>query len=261
MPAIVNATKERLNAGELVVGLGLRIVRTADIGKIAAVAGQDFLFIDLEHSAISLETAAEISAAALDTGCTPLVRASSHLRHHISRPLDGGAQGIVVPHVDTAAEARAVADAALFPPNGHRSVAGGAAQLSYGAVPMAEATRLLNEQALVVVMLESPTAIENADAIAAVEGIDVLLIGTNDLCAEMGIPGEYMHDDVAAAYQHMVAACRRHGKHAGMGGIYDERAERYIDMGVRMVLGGSDIGYLMAGATARSAFLKGLVDN
>jgi len=259
MTAIANATKERLEAGALVVGMGLRLARTADIGKLAAVSDQDFLFIDLEHSALSLETAAEISAAALDTGCTPLVRASSHAAFHISRPLDGGAQGIVVPHVETAAEARAVVDAALFPPRGHRSVAGGAPQLGYAAVPMAEATEMLNAQTLVVVMLESPTAIENADAIAAVDGVDALLIGTNDLCAEMGRPGDYMHDDVVAAYEQTVAACRKHGKHAGMGGIYDERAERYIAMGVRMVLGGSDVGYLMAGAKARSAFLRGLV--
>ncbi len=258
MAVIANITKQKLAVGELSLGMGVRIARGVEIAKVAKVCGYDWLFIDMEHSPLSLETVADITLAGLDAGCTPIVRASSHLHHHASRPLDAGAQGIVVPHVNTADEARKVVDQCLYPPVGHRSLAGGAAILEYDNLPMAEATRLINDTLLVVVMLESPEAVANADEIAAVAGVDVLLIGTNDLCAEMGIPGQYDHADVVAAYDTTVAACRNNGKWAGMGGVYDDLAAKYIRMGVRMVLGGSDLSYLMAGARGRAGALHGI---
>src|SRR6185436_3909273 len=108
-------------------------------------------------------------------------------------------------------------------------------------------------------MLESRVGIENAAEIAAVPGIDALLIGTNDLCLDLGVPGELGHANVADAYARMIAACRAHGKWPGMGGVYDEPLmQRYIDMGVRFVLGGGDLGFLMGGAERRAKFLRGL---
>ena len=256
MAVIQNVTKQKLSAGELSLGIGVRIARGVEIAKVAKVCGYDWLFIDMEHSPLNLETVADISLAGLDAGCTPIVRASSHLHHHASRPLDAGAQGIVVPHVSTAEEARRVVDQCLYPPIGHRSLAGGAAILEYESLPMAEATQLINENLLIVVMLESPEAIANADEIAGINGVDVLLIGTNDLCAEMGIPGQYNHEDVVAAYDRTISACQNNGKWPGMGGIYDDLAEKYIQMGVRMVLGGSDLSYLIAAAKGRAIALQ-----
>ncbi|MDP6344477.1 MAG: aldolase/citrate lyase family protein [Alphaproteobacteria bacterium] len=258
MAVIANLTKQKLEAGELAIGMGVRLARGVDIAKVAKVCGHDWLFIDMEHSPLSLQTVADMSVAALDAGCTPVVRASSHLHHHASRPLDAGAQGIVVPHVNSAAEAERVVSQCRYPPLGHRSLAGGAPLLEYAALPMDEAMRLQNDNVLVVVMLESPEAIAAADAIAAVEGVDALLIGTNDLCAEMRIPGQYDHPDVVAAYQRMIDACRNNGKHAGLGGVYDDLAGKYIRMGVRLVLGGSDLSYLMAAARGRSGALRGI---
>lgn len=258
MPLIKNITKEKLKAGELVLGLGLRQVRTPDIAKVAAVSGYDFLFIDLEHSAMSLETAADISVAALDAGCTPLVRSSSHLHHHASRPLDFGAQGIVVPHVNDEKEARQVADHTLFPPLGHRSVAGAAPQLEYEAVPVDSATKKLNENNLIIVMIESPKAVENADSIAATPGVDGLLIGTNDLCAEMGIAGQYDNKQITTAYDKVISACQNNGKHAAMGGVYSDLAKKFVRMGIKMVLAGSDLSFLMEAAKSRSEFFRKL---
>jgi len=106
-------------------------------------------------------------------------------------------------------------------------------------------------------MLETPAAIENAAAIAAVPGIDVLLIGTNDLCAEMGIPGEFGHDRVGEAYRKMIAAAKQHGKHPGMAGVYDHAImPRYIEMGARFILSGNDASFVMASAANRSGFLR-----
>jgi 4-hydroxy-2-oxoheptanedioate aldolase len=125
------------------------------------------------------------------------------------------------------------------------------------SVSTGKAADALNAANLTVVMLETPTAIENAEAIAAVPGVDVLLIGTNDLCAEMGIPGDFGNERVAEAYRKMIAAAKKHGKFPGMAGIYNEQImPRYIEMGARFILSGQDAQFLMGGATQRTGFLR-----
>ena len=108
-------------------------------------------------------------------------------------------------------------------------------------------------------MIESPRAVEEAEAIAAVPGVDVLLIGTSDLAAEMGIPGEAGHQRIEAAYATVAEACRTHGKKLGMVGVYDhELMQRYIGMGAQFILSGSDLAFLMASAMERSRFLRSI---
>ena len=120
-----------------------------------------------------------------------------------------------------------------------------------------EAAEALNAANLTVVMLETPTAIKNAADIAEVPGIDVLLIGTNDLSAEMGIPGQFGSERVVEAYRTVIDACKRHGKYPGMGGAYTEDLlSRYVEMGMRFVLAGADGGFLMAAAQQRTAFMR-----
>jgi len=224
---------------------------------VMATCGFDWLFIDLEHGTMPLDIAVQISCAALTAGITPLVRVPSRQYALATRALDGGALGIVMPHVDTAEEAKAIVDHLKYPPLGHRSVAGGQAFLGFRPVPIAEATRTMNAETLVVVMLETPQAIANADSIAAVPGIDVLLIGTNDLAMEMGIPGEFNHAEIARAYERVIAACRRHNKAPGMGGVYvEDLLAKYIGLGMRMILSGNDLSLIMAGGSQRTKFLR-----
>lgn len=256
---IPNETKRRLAAGELALGMGLRLARTVDIASIAHTTGFDWLFIDMEHSPFGMESATQIASAALGFGVTPIVRVPGHQHFHSSRVLDAGAQGVVVPHVDTVAQAKEIVSFCKYPPVGHRSVAGALPQLRFRNVPIAELTRTVNEETLVIVMLETPAAIANADRIAAVKGVDVLLIGTNDLCAEMGIHGQFSHPKVKAAYRRVIAACRKHRKFPGMGGVYHPALmEGYVQMGMQFILAGSDLSYLMAGAKARTDFLRGV---
>src|SRR5439155_182186 len=147
-----NLAKQRLKEGRLALGLGLRQARTVDIASAAATCGFDWLFIDMEHNAMSVDAAAQI---------------------------------------------------------------------------------------------------------AAVPGVDVLLIGTSDLCAEIGILGQVGDARVEAAYRRVIDACRRHGKHPGMGGVYDPPVmEKYVRMGMRFILGGSDLSLLMAAAKERAGFLR-----
>lgn len=257
MAIVENHLKRKLSAGELAIGMGVVHLRGMNTAGIAAACGYDWLFIDMEHNAMSIDTATQMCVAALPTGVTPLVRVPGHQHFHGSRALDGGAMGIVAPHVDTPEQARAIVDACKFLPLGHRSLTAPSPQLGFERKSVEESIEILNQNILVVVMLESPEAIDNADAIAAVEGVDALLIGTNDLCAEMGIPGQLGHEKVLAAFEKMVDATRNNGKFAGMGGIYDQPiTEKVVRMGVRLLLAGGDAAFLMAGAQARRDFLR-----
>lgn len=251
-----NHTKLQLDAGKLALGMGMRTMRTVDAGMIAKTCGFDWLFIDMEHSAMDVDLASQVAIAALPMAITPIVRVPGKEHHHASRLLDSGAQGIVVPHVDSAEEAKSVVAHCKYPPLGHRSVVGALPQFGYQAMSVGESTRVANTETLVIVMVETPTAIENADAIAAVPGIDVVLIGTNDLCAELGIPGQFADPKVENAYRKVIAACKKHSKHPGMGGVYDQKLmEKYIGYGMRFILSGGDLSFLMAGAKARTEFL------
>jgi 2-keto-3-deoxy-L-rhamnonate aldolase RhmA len=256
MAAIPNFTKQQLASGKIALGMGLRQARTVDIAAIAKKCGFEWLFIDMEHSSLDVDTAAQIAAAALPVGITPIVRVPGKEHHHASRLLDSGAQGIVVPHVDTVEEAQRAVSYCKFPPVGHRSISGLQPLFGFQTVPPADFARMANDETLVIVMLETPAAIAKADAIAAVPGVDVVLIGTNDLTAEMGIPGQYADTRVEDAYRTVINACKKHGKHPGMGGVYETKLmERYIQFGMRFILSGSDTSFLIAGGTQRAKFL------
>jgi 2-keto-3-deoxy-L-rhamnonate aldolase RhmA len=260
MIEIRNHAMDRLRAGELSLGVGLRQARTVDIAKAMKTAGFDWLFIDMEHNAMDVDMAVQISVAAQDAGITPIVRVPGFQHFHATRVLDGGAQGIVVPHVDDAETAAQMVSNVRYPPLGHRSITGALPQLDFAPHPMGEMAETVNRETLLILMLETPTAIANADAIAAVPGVDALLIGTSDLTMEMGIPSQAEHPDVIAAYETMIAACRRHGKHPGMGGVYDPAImQRYIAMGARLILSGNDLGFLMSGARAQAAAVRSLL--
>jgi len=257
MQRIVNPAKELLSKGGIAIGVGVRAVRGVEIARVMKTAGFDWLFIDLEHGPTSVETAYSISVAALDAGIAPLVRVPAGELALATRCLDGGALGIVMPHVDTPEQARAMVDAFRFAPLGHRSIAGGYPQFGFAPAPVNEVVTGMNEATLVVAMLETPRAIENAAQIASVPGIDVLLIGTNDLCLEIGIPGQLDHERVVAAIDAVTDACRKHGKWPGLGGIYTkDLLKRYIGQGMRMILAGNDLGLLLGAARDQAGFVR-----
>jgi 4-hydroxy-2-oxoheptanedioate aldolase len=258
MPYAINHAKNLLSQDKLAIGVGVRGVRGVEIAKIMKTAGFDWLFIDLEHGATSTETAYQISVAALDAGIAPLVRVPAGELAMATRCLDAGALGIVVPHVDTPEDAQAMTQAFRFPPLGRRSIAGGYPQFGFAPVPATEAMPAMNDMTLVVAMIETPRAVENADKIAAVPGIDALLMGTNDLCVEMGIPGKLDDPRVAAAFEAVIRACKTHGKYPGVGGVYGkELLKRYIALGVRMILAGNDLSLLMSAAQDQASFVRG----
>jgi 2-keto-3-deoxy-L-rhamnonate aldolase RhmA len=254
-----NTTKHRLAAGQFALGFGVHHLRSVATPVLAAATGHDWIFIDTEHGAFNIQETTQLCIASLPTGVTPIVRVCAGAIDEATRALDNGALGIVVPHVDTAAEAIRIADAFHYPPMGHRSWGGPPAVYGYQPPSTAVAQAAVNAEILTVVMLESPEAVANADAIAAISGIDVLFIGTSDLTAELGISGQMGHPKVVDAYQKVGDACRKHGKTLGMGGVYDtENAARYVGMGARFLLTGSDHSYIVAGASQRVSFFNEL---
>ena len=257
-PRVVqNYALRQLRAGKLAVGMGVNIARTVNIAQICKTAGFDWLFVDCEHSSMDLDMAAQMSAASLAVGITPVVRVPGLEHWHASRVLDNGAQGVVFPHIDSKEDAIRAANACRYPPIGKRSMGGGLQQLGFASMPVGEAALIVNEETLVVVMIESPEGVKNCEEIAAVKGVDALLIGTNDFCFESGIPGQFNDPKVADAYKRVIAACRKHGKFPGMGGMYTaELLERHINMGVQLVLSGSDFSILLAAATQRAGLVK-----
>jgi 4-hydroxy-2-oxoheptanedioate aldolase len=247
-----NHAKEKLARGELVASMTVRLVAGIEIARIAKTAGFDSLYVDMEHSRFSLETTGQICMAALAAGITPLVRVPGVAE--VSRVLDSGALGVIAPHIRSADEARDYVTAAKFPPFGERSAAGPLPHLNYRSFPAAEADAALNAATLLVVQFESDEAIAKADGIVAVDGVDMVLIGTNDLLADWGLTGQYGHPRVREAYAKTIAACRRHGKHVGVGGLASrpDLAAEYVRMGARYVSTGTDLGFLLAACTAKA---------
>lgn len=257
MNPLRNSARDRLAEGGLSIGLGVRLLRTVEVVKVARAAGFDWLFIDLEHGPMSLESASQISVAALDSGVAPIIRVPAKQYAMATRALDGGALGIIMPHVDTADEAREIVSQLKYPPIGHRSVAGQQAHFDFRSVPVGELTTTLNAATMVVVMIETPLAVENAEAIAAVPGVDAVLIGTNDLATELGVPGQFDDPRIVSAFERVIAACKMHNKWPGMGGVRsDAQLKRYIAMGMRLILGGMEAGFLIAGASSRTAYMR-----
>lgn len=220
-PSPMDGCLDRLRAGKLTLVLAIRMSRTADIVRIAKATGHHCVMIDLEHSAMPLDVAAQLCAAAGDLGLTPFVRVPEREYGAIGRLLDGGAVGIVAPRVESVAEAETVARACRFPPRGQRSQLAAVPQYGFRPMPARALNPLLDDATIVQILLETPAGIAAADAIAALDGVDMLAIGANDLCAEMGCPGDYHDPRLREAVATVAAACRRHGKLLMLGGIGD----------------------------------------
>ncbi len=257
---LVNPAKQALAAGGTVLAMTVRLMRTADAAMLAQAAGFDTIILDGEHGTLSAEAMGNICVAALALGMTPLVRVAGQSEQAICGALDGGALGVIVPHVDTAEEAARVAAFAHYPPAGRRSLSALGASTRYRALPLPELVRQRDAATLVIAMLETATAIANAEAIAAVPGIDGLLIGPNDLAADLGV-ADLKHPELRAAQAAAAAACRAHGKHFAVAilGADAAHARDLLGLGARFVMAGIDTGYLLAGARRDAEALRALL--
>jgi staphyloferrin B biosynthesis citrate synthase len=244
-----NGVKEKMKAGGVALGMTVRLGRSPDIARIAKATGHDFIFIDTQHSIFDLETIAGITHTALAIGIEPMVRVRAIDDPDVSLLLDNGVTGIIYPDVATAAQARKAVDACKFAPIGKRSVVGGYPHFDYRPVPLSESVPQLNDACLLVCMIETLEGLENCEAIAAVDGVDVLHVGSNDLLVNMGKPGKFDDPAIVAAQDRVIAAAKAHGKIAGCGGNRDvARQVAAVRRGAHFLTTQTDIGFLAAAA-------------
>jgi len=250
----VNAFLGRLRGGEPTLMLAIRSSRTADVVRIAKSTGHHAIMVDLEHSTMPLDVAASLCATAGDLGLFPFVRVQEREYGALGRLLDGGAQGIVAPRVEGAAEAAAIARACRFAPRGQRSQLATVPQLGMRPTPAATLNPALDDATLVQILIETPAGVANADEIAAVDGVDMLAFGANDFTAELGVPGQYADPRVTGAIAALAGAGQRHGKLVMVGGIPDPAVlDDLAPLGVcPLRLTGTDTDMLYAGAAARA---------
>jgi 2-keto-3-deoxy-L-rhamnonate aldolase RhmA len=246
-----NPVKARLAAGDAALGMPIRLARSADIVRIARATGHDFIFIDVQHAIFNLETIANLCNVALALGVAPLVRVRSVDDPDVSMLLDNGATGIVFPDVNTAEDARKAVDRCRFPPVGRRSVGASFPQYDCKGVPLTQCVPELDAQTLVVVMIETAEGLANAETIAKVEGVDVLHVGSNDLLANLGKPGQFDDPEIIAAQDHVIRVARANGKWAGCGGNRDvARQVAAVKRGATFLTTQSDIALLTYAASA-----------
>jgi 4-hydroxy-2-oxoheptanedioate aldolase len=253
----MNSPRQWSEHSDLVLCMALTQARTADIPLMAAASGFDAIYVDLEHTPISLETASLLCIAARGAGLVPLVRVPSKRSDILTRALDVGASGLIVPHVEDANQARRIVDACRFPPQGNRSIIGTNSVTGYRPVSIASGVEMIGAETFICVMLESPAAIDAAADIAGVDGIDLLLVGAYDLSAEMGLLGDFRNAEFLSALSQVARACRSSKKMFGIAGISDASLiADLVQTGVRFVSAGTDAGFLMEAARHRVTVLR-----
>ncbi|KAH8174048.1 hpcH/HpaI aldolase/citrate lyase family protein [Sarocladium implicatum] len=256
---------EAINRPDLSIlhAVAVKTTSSSEVVLLARAAGYDSVFIDLEHSTLSIQDSSTLCTTALLANVTPFVRVPHNCGSgFVQRVLDGGAVGVVYPHVNTAEEARQAVAVAKFPPLGTRSLTAALPHFLYERISASQVIAQVNEiGSTVVAMIETSEAVRNAPSIAAVLGVDVLLLGANDLSLELGILGEWEHPRFQDALKTVAEACRANGKIFGISGIYTKpnvvRAA-VRELGARYVLGHSDMGLLSMAMNKNADMLREL---
>jgi 4-hydroxy-2-oxoheptanedioate aldolase len=245
-----NPVKRALQEGRPALGTWLSL-GSITAARFLARAGFAWLTVDIEHSLVDWETATHMFASIADAGCTALARVPSNRHDHIKRVLDNGAHGVVVPMVNTREEALAAVAAMKYPPVGNRSVGGSAHALNFAATANEYYARA-NDEILVVLQCEHIQAVEDADSIFSVPGIDAIFVGPNDLAASMRSkegrpPGA---EETNRAMKHVLETCRKHKVAPGLHCGNAEEALQRIDEGWQFLAVGSELRMMLDGANA-----------
>ena len=243
-----NFVKRKIEAGQVSTGAFLSL-GSPMAGEACIAAGYEWAAVDAEHGAWDLAAASAAFTAIEARGGVPMARVWDHTKETVNRLLDAGALGIVMPHVSTVEQAEAFVDACRYPPQGHRSVGSGRSTLLNPSYRGGWA----NENVLVAPQIEDPAGVANAAAIAAVDGIDCLFIGPNDLALEMGLRGDqaYVHPEHRAALSQILAGARAAGKPAGLSVSSPDLAREFVAEGFTFINLNSDF-RLLQSACARA---------
>lgn len=236
-----NPVKRKLARGEAAVGTMLIEFATRGIGRLTAAAGAEFAVFDMEHSGWGIETIGQLMASTRSTNLVPLVRPSAVQYDYISRVLDLGAMGVVLPFIDEPEQAEFVVRSARYPPEGRRGTAFVIGHDDYTPGDVREKMRSANEELMVVVQIESTKGLENVERIAAVKGVDAVWIGQFDLTTSMGIPGEVQHPEFQDAQRRILKACQKAGVAAGYGSLFLNDVVAAKEQGFRFLVYTADL--------------------
>jgi 2-keto-3-deoxy-L-rhamnonate aldolase RhmA len=245
----VNPVTRALKAGKVCVGACSIAFGSVPTAQIFGAAGFSFNYFDLEHSQTSIEDLAAMCAASKLVGAVPIVGPSSIGDHLIGRPLDAGAMGVIVPHVSTAEETERVVQYSRYAPVGIRGLVSPGILTEFESPDGSDWVEAQNREILVAVKVESGTGIDNIEEIAAVPGLDAILIGPGDLSATLGIPGQTGHADVIDCVERMLAAAKKNGVAGGPHVGNSAEAEVWADKGARFMSISFDGGMLLEIAT------------
>jgi 4-hydroxy-2-oxoheptanedioate aldolase len=249
---------DKVRRGEVALSLALHLTDPS-VFELASLMGFDAIWMDMEHHFYSVENAAGLMRAARVGDCDIVARPAKGEFMRMARMLEAGATGIMYPRCDSADEAREVVKWAKYAPLGKRGFDGSGPDVPYLLTPMAEYIRQANEQTFVLVQMEEAHAIEQAEAIAATPGVDMIMLGPADFTVLSGIPGEFGHPSVAGAIETVARAAKNTGKHwaATCGSV--EQAARYVEMGCRLIFHGCDLVFVKNGfQQVRESFAKQL---
>jgi len=231
-----NKLREILQSGGTVFGTFVSLPEPGIVEVIGA-AGYDFVVIDMEHSPIDFVQMRNMLAAADGVDLVPLVRVGTCEANPILRVLDGGAFGVMAPHVRDREHAVALVQACRYPMQGIRGVSGAPRAAGYGQVSFLEHTRRSNEEVLTVALIEDQSGVEGIEEIAAVDGLDVVFPGAGDLSASMGLIGQMQHPAVQAAVDRVAEAVRaRPGLVLGHQIMDPVQMDRCRELGARMII-------------------------
>jgi 2-keto-3-deoxy-L-rhamnonate aldolase RhmA len=239
-----NRTKQLLNDGQVALGSGLGQFRSPEIPKLYAAAGLDWTFIDTEHGGFDLETVQDLVRTSLLTPLTPIVRVADLQYSLIARALDMGAEGIIFPRVESPELLARAISWTKFPGQGVRGFGLGAPQVGYKNHSFQEIIDHLNANVLVVLQIETQTALDRCDELLAVPGVDIVMVGPADLSISLGVPGQFDHPQMIEAVSGVIECCRRHSIHPGIQCRTLPMAKAWQRRGMKFIGCGSDISFL-----------------
>lgn len=239
--------RQRVLAGDVVNGVMVFEMFTPGVARIAQLAGAEYVLYDLEHTGLSIETLKMLVATCDGAGIVPMARVPRGEYHLLAPALDVGVHGVMIPMVESAAQARGIVEATRYPPAGRRGAAFGFAHDGYEAGDVKSKIRRLNDRNLVIAQIETERGLQNVEEIAAVKGIDILWVGHFDLTNFLGIPAEFKNPVYLKALRRIVSVAKAHRK--GLGFLAADAAwyADYKAMGFNMLAAGTDQAILAQG--------------
>jgi 2-keto-3-deoxy-L-rhamnonate aldolase RhmA len=256
-----NALRQLLSRGETAYGTMIQDVRSPAIGQIMALAGCDFVFFDMEHGPFTLETIADMVRVTRMAGLTPLVRVPDAQYHLLCRPLDLGAQGIMIPRVETRTQVEYIVECTLFPPQGKRGCSVNKGQNDFAGQNPFDFAEQANRENLIILQIERHQAVTHIEELLSVPGVGAAVIGPNDLALSLGARDDDMLGALEDPIQHVLDCCLAHGLPCGIHIANLEWLAEWQRRGMRLLCYSTDINFLRNGAANGINWLKKHVDS